>query len=363
MEQPSTTASEVCKICGAPANFTNFGAISCSSCKMFFKRNAESKQDSFQCDLNNKCDINIHSRRVCPACRLRKCFTVGMQVELIRGSRLRKNVKRQHGIESKLPNWKQKTSVSSQLPTVNLLRSDQSTLTTKQWTLLSNLLHCYDEHSGVENALQFRHEQIRFPLRLRYKLTSTTDFVTLNMARMQQMFEKNVDFRSIGCSDRSILLRNTVKHTECIGATFALYQAGLLHDPLFYQTTATIFGVDIMLKILQLIEIFDSDATFVKLILVITAFSTTKYTVYSGRACNELADSKSVLRIHDSYLEIAWKYMVYKYTYQQAVLRFCHLLRCLLRVNRTIVEVDQIREYKSIIEIVVEQSDKFSINN
>ncbi|CAF1104012.1 unnamed protein product [Adineta ricciae] len=366
MEQQPTTTSQACKICSAPANFTNFGAISCSSCKMFFKRNAESKQDSFQCDLKNKCDINIHSRRACPACRLKKCFAVGMQIELIRGSRLRKNVKRRHNtdnIELKLPNWKQNTNLSSQLPTVNLLRSDQSTLTTNQWTLLSNLLHCYDEYSGVENALQFRHEQRCFPLRLRYKLTSTTEFVTLNMTRMQQMFEKNDDFRSIRCCDRSILLRNTVKNTECIGATFALYQAGLLHDPLFYQTTATIFGVDIMLKILHLIESFDSDATFVKLVLVIIAFSTTKYTVYPDWACNELTDSKRILQIHDSYLEIAWKYMVYKYTYQQAVLRFCHLLKCLLRVNRTIVEVDQIREYKNIIETVVEQTNKFSINN
>ncbi|CAF0866238.1 unnamed protein product [Adineta steineri] len=29
-----------CRICGAPAQYANFGTISCSSCKMFFKRNA-----------------------------------------------------------------------------------------------------------------------------------------------------------------------------------------------------------------------------------------------------------------------------------------------------------------------------------
>lgn len=33
-----------CKICGAFALYSNFGAITCSPCKMFFKRNAETGQ-------------------------------------------------------------------------------------------------------------------------------------------------------------------------------------------------------------------------------------------------------------------------------------------------------------------------------
>jgi hypothetical protein len=33
-----------CKICGAPARYSYYGAIVCHSCKMFFKRNAEMKE-------------------------------------------------------------------------------------------------------------------------------------------------------------------------------------------------------------------------------------------------------------------------------------------------------------------------------
>lgn len=35
-----------CKICGAPAIYSYYGAIVCQPCKMFFRRNAESKQVS-----------------------------------------------------------------------------------------------------------------------------------------------------------------------------------------------------------------------------------------------------------------------------------------------------------------------------
>jgi hypothetical protein len=36
----SKTVLHECKICGAPALHSNYGAITCYPCKMFFKRNA-----------------------------------------------------------------------------------------------------------------------------------------------------------------------------------------------------------------------------------------------------------------------------------------------------------------------------------
>ncbi len=36
------------------------------------------------CDFDGQCEINILTRHVCPACRLKKCLDVGMCLELIR---------------------------------------------------------------------------------------------------------------------------------------------------------------------------------------------------------------------------------------------------------------------------------------
>jgi hypothetical protein len=46
IRQRSKEKSNQCIICGAPALYSNFGAITCSPCKMFFKRNAEIGQVS-----------------------------------------------------------------------------------------------------------------------------------------------------------------------------------------------------------------------------------------------------------------------------------------------------------------------------
>ncbi|CAG2104055.1 unnamed protein product [Medioppia subpectinata] len=62
----------------------NFGAITCDSCKSFFRRTAFKSQ--LICASNGKCDINVMTRGLCRKCRLKKCLTVGMKSELIQSN-------------------------------------------------------------------------------------------------------------------------------------------------------------------------------------------------------------------------------------------------------------------------------------
>jgi hypothetical protein len=213
-------------------------------------------------------------------------------------------------------------------------------------------------------AQLFISEQNALPVKLRYKIGVVGEFLTSNITRVQRIFEKNDDYHSLCLQDRSTLLRSTVKHTGCIGGTFVLHQAHLLDDPLFYKSTELIFGSDVMSTIIPLTESFDSDATFVKLILTIVAFSTIRYTNYFDTDSNDLIDIKTVIRIQDTYIELAWGYMIYKYSYEQAVIRFCHLIKNLFKINFTVVEADRIQEYKNMIDTVVEQTEqRLKLNN
>ncbi|CAF1220710.1 unnamed protein product [Adineta steineri] len=370
--QESKTSSQQCQICGAPALFSNYGVISCSSCKMFFKRNAELKQDSFICDFSNQCEITLYSRRICAACRLAKCFTKGMQIGLIRGSRTKKNTKRKNKKNSIEPVLSTTTSSTLMITTTNSqpcqlsnqLQLDPPTLSIEQWNLITNLTHTFDEYSGLTTALIFKNQQNLLPYKFRFKLGSVSEFIKFIMNNIPQIIEKNRDFRSLSLHDRSILLRNTIKYSECIGATFILHQSHLLDDPYFNQSNEFIFGSDVMSTIIRLSETFDSDATFVKLIFAIIGFSTITYTVYSDNITSNLIDIKAVLRIQDKYVELAWQYMVFKYSYEQAVIRFCQLIKFLFKVNFTIVESSSIEEYSNLISSIIQQTEQnLMLNN
>lgn len=73
---------KICLVCGDKALAHNFDAITCESCKAFFRRNAL-RLERIACLFIGECPITVPTRRFCPSCRLQKCFSVGMKADLI----------------------------------------------------------------------------------------------------------------------------------------------------------------------------------------------------------------------------------------------------------------------------------------
>lgn len=73
---------KVCGVCGDKALGYNFNAVTCESCKAFFRRNALAKKE-FRCPFNDQCEITTVTRRFCQKCRLDKCFAIGMRKDHI----------------------------------------------------------------------------------------------------------------------------------------------------------------------------------------------------------------------------------------------------------------------------------------
>ncbi|XP_037949100.1 nuclear hormone receptor HR96 [Teleopsis dalmanni] len=73
---------KVCAVCGDKALGYNFNAVTCESCKAFFRRNALAKKH-FTCPFSQNCEITVVTRRFCQKCRLKKCVDIGMKSENI----------------------------------------------------------------------------------------------------------------------------------------------------------------------------------------------------------------------------------------------------------------------------------------
>uniref|UniRef100_A0A665VE38 Progesterone receptor-like n=1 Tax=Echeneis naucrates TaxID=173247 RepID=A0A665VE38_ECHNA len=79
---PSVYLSErrVCQVCGDDASGCHYGAVTCGSCKVFFKRAAAGKQNHL-CASRNDCTIDKLRRKNCASCRLKRCFMSGMSLK------------------------------------------------------------------------------------------------------------------------------------------------------------------------------------------------------------------------------------------------------------------------------------------
>jgi len=72
-----------CVICSGDAHGYNFDAISCESCKAFFRRNALRSMEKLKCRGHGHCNVSCNVRKRCKKCRLEKCLASGMRKEWI----------------------------------------------------------------------------------------------------------------------------------------------------------------------------------------------------------------------------------------------------------------------------------------
>lgn len=81
-----------------------------------------------------------------------------------------------------------------QLPTLTLLQADRSTLTSDQWNLLSNIVHCYDAHSKMLNAVEYLNEQNKLPAESRFEISSVHEFIMSLLTTAELLFVKSSNF-------------------------------------------------------------------------------------------------------------------------------------------------------------------------
>ncbi|NXF18973.1 ESR1 protein, partial [Rhodinocichla rosea] len=82
----STKETRYCAVCNDYASGYHYGVWSCEGCKAFFKRSIQGHND-YMCPATNQCTIDKNRRKSCQACRLRKCYEVGMMKGGIRKDR------------------------------------------------------------------------------------------------------------------------------------------------------------------------------------------------------------------------------------------------------------------------------------
>ncbi|CAF0823738.1 unnamed protein product [Rotaria sp. Silwood1] len=370
-KRQSIQAPKECKVCGAFAKYSYFGIVSCHPCKMFFKRTAERGKEAFRCPYDGDCEININNRHICSYCRLVKCFNSGMQTEMIRCSfsktsktnRKKKSIKNSKQIVStslcQLNELEQVKLFDYHIsfPTLNLLQADQSTLTIDQWNLLSNISHCYDEHSGLSIGERFMLEQHVLPIKLRFKKEPIKELIQMSLDKCQSLYINNRDFLSLSIDDRSILLHTTFTYTGNLSGIFIFYKIQLTNYPIYYNVIEMLTHPSVIPVVRRIVDRLDFDMIIMKLFLAILSFSTNCNTVYSNTSEN-LSNIKEILRIQDTYIELTWQYLLYKYNFERAVICLSDFIRCFFAIHEAIVITHDVQWLTDTIASIINQTEQ-----
>lgn len=80
-----------CPVCGGPApDHVHFGGQCCYSCRAFFRRSSSRPVSSFRCRSGKNDCIITSGIKSCIPCRLAKCLKIGMDPNLVRGKKFKK---------------------------------------------------------------------------------------------------------------------------------------------------------------------------------------------------------------------------------------------------------------------------------
>jgi hypothetical protein len=199
------------------------------------------------------------------------------------------------------------------------------------------------------------HEQKVLPLKLRFKPASLKKYFLMALEATQSVYKNNQDFLSLPADDRSILLHNTMKYTGIFSVNCISNQIGLLNCDAYYHIIKMIVHPDVAPTAKRVADRVDFDMIIMKLILAILSFSTINYTVYSNSPPINFSNIKQILHIQNTYIELTWKYLLYKYKFELAVKCFSNLIGCMFAVHDAVVTIQNIPWFEEKIDSIVQE--------
>ncbi|XP_064603317.1 nuclear hormone receptor HR96-like isoform X7 [Liolophura sinensis] len=190
-----------CGVCGDRALGYNFDAISCESCKAFFRRNAPKGLDYFKCPYEEKCKMDVSNRRFCKRCRLRKCFEIGMRKEYILTDeeKKRKRERIEENRKQREVSYPKGSSPSMQSGDVSTSQQKLRHMEQEEYLMINEIVGAYrmSLEVGVESD---------YP-RNNPSMIDLVNIAELSVRRVIDMAKKIKAFKALSQSDQISLLK------------------------------------------------------------------------------------------------------------------------------------------------------------
>ncbi|CAF3771454.1 unnamed protein product [Rotaria magnacalcarata] len=211
---------------------------------------------------------------------------------------------------------------------LSLLQNDRSTLTTNEWTLLSNILHAFDEENALTRIQCSLDALSALPPKLRSKPIELMKFVRQLYLGVGPLIVRSLYFHSLLTNDRQ-LLKHNLYMIGMMNELFLSRELGLIGNASIVNRLAQLYEPKYMIEMCRNIARYDHNGSLIKILLFVIGFSCNCSIVkYNGEQSYSIISSLiDLVRIQTIYVTLVRKYLVYLYGFHAAILRFCRLVK------------------------------------
>jgi hypothetical protein len=258
--------------------------------------------------------------------------------------------------------------IISQLPTLDILQRDRSLLIKSDWTLLSNIIHAHDTYSTSSQLSHTINNLSTLPVEIDLVPINPIEIVTQMYTSMQSFIRSSPDFRILTFNEQTSLFDRNLHGVTGFYATLFFRYTNLLQNDRYMDAFINIYGPDIMLLAKKVNERLDPDATLIKLVLIIFAFSSDCLIINKHDNIERdslLYGTFRLLGSQNVYVELLWKYMIYRYGYNDSILRFSRLIQMFLLqlTNMAIVHENNEVHQKMVADVIEKTKQSLIIDD
>ena len=222
-----------------------------------------------------------------------------------------------------------------------------------QWILLSNLINNYQEGQLFSISQTIKHESDSLGI---LNPSTVHNFFKSFYETAGNSLRSNVDIARLESNDRSILLHTAANNVTCIGAMMIFYHSRLIHYPLFWKYVEDIYGKITMNYHRWAAQFTEPDMILCKLSMNLFALLTNTR-MLCRNVEREYQNVKQILSIQDKYAEVTWKYLLYKYGYEDSIKRYGHMIKWFLALTVFMQYAYSVDAHVKDVESLIEETE------
>ena len=230
-------------------------------------------------------------------------------------------------------------------------------LTLDEWNLLSNIINTYNEQNLFLQAKDFIRNHISLPPKIRSKDSNTLNHIGSLFSTLNTFIERCPLYNSLSPNIRKALIKRNLNTVGSFNGVYMAKEMNIFENEIYSHILDNIYGYGQSNLVIQATKRLEQNGTLIKIMLMILAFSsnTTVLGIDHFDDIQLIVDPKILIDIEHIFVTMFWKYLIYQYGFNGAILKFLSLVQSILDLMQRVSKGSNISKHWNMVENIVQQ--------
>jgi hypothetical protein len=198
------------------------------------------------------------------------------------------------------------------------------------------------------------------PPKLRSKPSNTSDMISQVFGSVQPLINRSLDVHSLPTDACRALIKHNMHMTGALNGLFLFRELDLPNSSTIMHALTALYGHDVMRICVRNSYECDPNGNLIKMLIFILVFSgnCSLVTYDDQEDIRTMSSSIQRIEIQNVYITAFWKYLVYLYGFEEAVVRFSSMVKCVLHLLYTAELMFNNAIHSQTVDVIVAQTER-----